>query len=150
MRFVIPDNIGGDLRVLPSDSYDAEIVDIYLGESAAHKPKATVKYLITSDYTGKKSADYKTTVGENALETFSLQPQALFNINGLYKSVTGKNIPQGDYDEQGLLTILKDALLGQRFKLKIVETANPTSGEPMSKVDGRQFMPRTSRSGRGK
>jgi len=144
MRFVIPENIGGDLRVLPSDSYDAEVVDIFLGESATKNPKATVKYLITSEFTGKKPADFKSTIGENILETFSLQPQALFNINGMYKSVKGTNIPQGDYDDQEFLQLLKDAFIGQRFKLKVTVEANPNTGEEMSKVAGRQYSPKGS------
>ncbi len=145
MRFVIPENIGSDLRILPPDAYEAELTDIILGESAAKKPKCTVKYLVTSEYTGKKPDGFKTTVGETVLETFSLQEQALFNINGLYKQATKVNIPQGDYDSEGLMQVLKDALLGKRFNLLLATEVNPNNGEEMTKVSKRSLIERKTR-----
>ena len=129
MRFVIPENMGSDLRLLPADTYSAEISDIFLGKSQSGQPKATVKYTITSEFTGKRGADFESTIGATTLETFSLQPQALFNINGLYKTANGTNIPQGDFDEEQFLQVLKDGLIGKQFNLQLGVGVSPSGNE---------------------
>jgi hypothetical protein len=124
MQVHVPEELGGSLRVLPEDTYDAVIQDMFLGVSKTGNPKLTVKWLVQSEYTGEKDEDYISTVGENVLETYSLQPQALWNLNDLYKSVTGDRLPQGDYDEEEFLEMLKNALLGASMKIRLITDDN--------------------------
>lgn len=143
MRIVIPENLGGDLVVIPSDSYEAEIQDIFLGESASKNPKATVKYIVLTEYTGKKLPEgIETTVGCVLLESFSLQPQAVWKLNGLWKDVKGENLPQGDFSKEEFEAMLKEELIGKAFTLLVDVKDNPNSGEKMNEVVQRKLIQR--------
>lgn len=137
MKITIPDDIGGELKVLPNGQYSGVLTNLILGKSAAGNPKLTGMYTITSE--GYDDPTEGSTVGEKVLETFSLLPQALFNINRLYKSVTKENIPLGDYEYEDLLIILLDSLKGQEFNLILEQDISPTTGQPMTKVKERTF-----------
>jgi hypothetical protein len=134
MKYVVPENVGGsDLRVLPEDTYEAEVQDIFFGLSGTNNPKATIKLVVQSEYSGRKDADFQTCVGETILETVSLQPQAMWKINDWYKGATGEpRIPEGEYDDQQFESMLKEALVGARFNV-LVETKS-TNGNEMTVV----------------
>ena len=109
------------------DIYDASIQDLYIGTSkAAQQPKVTIKWVVTSEYSGieimtkKEKEKHITTIGENVLETASLQPQAIWKLSGLWKEVTGEpKIPMGDYEVEELETILKEQLVGYACKIQV-------------------------------
>lgn len=123
MKIHVPDNLGGDLKVLPEGPCTATVENITLGVSkTSGKPKATVKYLLTSEM--YKPEDNKTSIGEAVLETFSLQPQALWNINSMFKDCTGSGLPQGDFDPEELETTLQEGLIGQEFNLILEQVPN--------------------------
>ena len=137
MKIQIPEDIGGELKLLPNGHCTAVLTNMSLGKSKEGNPKATAMYTVTSEmYDDPKEGS---TIGEKVLETFSLLPQALFNINGLYKSVTKENIPQGDYDFQEFLQIILEALKGQEFNLILEQDISPTTGQPMTKVAERTY-----------
>lgn len=137
MQIHIPEDIGGELKLLPDGPCNAVLTNLTLGKSKEGNPKATAMFVVTSEmYDDPKEG---TTVGEKVLETFSLLPQALFNINGLFKSVTGENLPQGDYDYETFLQILLEALKGQEFTLMLEQDINPNTRQPMTKVVDRSF-----------
>lgn len=148
MKIVVPENMGSDLRVLPEGSYDAEFSDLFLGQSQTQKPKMTVKYVITSEYDGPKTDNFKTTIGEPVIETFSLQPQAMFNLNGLYKAVTDKDIPAREYTDEEFAAFIKEALAGARFKLLL--TVGSNNGKERTEVSDRKYVPRKSKLGGAK
>lgn len=125
MRIVIPDVKDSTLRILPPGPAEAVLEKIILGTSNANKPKATFKYTITKEIEGN---DGEPTIGETVLETYSLQPQALFNLAGVYKMVTKEKLPMGDYDQEEFLEILESALCGSTWKL-ILETEVPIGAE---------------------
>jgi hypothetical protein len=108
------------------------IQEIFFGESKAGAPKLTVKWLITSEYTGKKDKDYSSTVGENILENFSLQEQALWNLNSLYKKATGERLPTGDYQPEEFVGLLKEKLIGYSTQCRVEDDTG--SGEIRSTV----------------
>jgi len=138
MEIHVPEDIGGKLRLLPEDTYDATIQDIFYGLSkASDAPKLTVKWVITSEFSGKQDKNYVSTIGENVLETFSLQPQALWNLNDLYMDVVGEPLPQGDHEPEAFVAMMKEKLLGAEGKIRI--EIDPASGEERSKVAERKF-----------
>ena len=135
MQIHIPEDLGGDLRVLPEDTYDAQIQDLFTGSSKAGNPKITVKWVVTSEYSGKKTKDYKPTTGENVLENFSLLPQAVWNLNSLWTEVTGEKLPHGDYSLEEFGEILKTQLIGAEFKIDV--TTSTESGDERSNIVNR-------------
>jgi len=120
IKISVPENVGGELRVLPEDTYEAAIQDIFYGLSQSKQPKITVKWVIQSEYSGTKDKDYQSTVGENVLEAYSLQPNALWKLNTLYKTITGDRLPQGDYEPDDFVQMLKDNLIGSEALIDVV------------------------------
>ena len=138
MQIIIPEDLGGKLRVLPEDTYQARIQDLFLGKSQAGNPKLTLKWVITSEYSGTQPEDYVSTVGEAVLENFSLLPQALWNLNDLYRDITGEQLPAGEMSDEEFLQMLKDALIGA--EMSILVTTDDASGEPRSVVEDRKKL----------
>jgi hypothetical protein len=80
-------------------------------------------------------------IGESVLETFSLQPQAIFRLNDVYKEVTGERLPQGDYSEEDIEQMLNEALTGSEWNLAL-ELQVPQDGsstEERTTVVKREF-----------
>jgi len=115
MKITIPKDLGGELKVLPEGPCRAAIEGVSLGKSKEDKPKATVRYVCLTELYPKDAPE--TSIGERILETFSLQPQALWRLNELYKESTGENLPQGDYEDPELQEILEEALKGTEWNL---------------------------------
>ena len=136
MQIHVPEDVGGeDLRVLPEDTYQASLSDWFLGKSKAGQPKLTAKWVITSECNDPdvvKDKKYESTIGADVLDNYSLQPQALWKLNGLYKQVTGEKLPHGDFDEEGFHQMIKESLLGIEAELDIVTDTG--SGEERSNV----------------
>lgn len=116
----VPSDMGGTLRQLPEDTYEAAIQDMFLGTAkSSGNPKITLKWVIQSEYSGEHDDDYQSTIGENVLESFSLSANAIWKLNSLYKLVKDENIPQGDYDGDGLVEMLKGELNGAEFLIDV-------------------------------
>ena len=115
MKISIPKDLGGELKTLPEGPCRAVIEGISLGKSKADQPKATVRYICLTELYSKSASE--TSIGERVLETFSLQSQALWRINDLYKEGTGESLPQGDYEEAELQELLEGALKGTEWNL---------------------------------
>lgn len=113
IKISIPENVGGELRVIPEDTYEVAIQDLFYGISkTSQQPKVTIKWVVQSEYSGKHDKDYQSTVGENVLEAYSLQPNAVWKLNSLYKLATGNRLPMGDYEPEEFTSMIKDALIG--------------------------------------
>jgi len=137
MKYSVPENIGGELRKLEGVA-NAEISDLIFGTSQANKPKMTVKYVITDEMEGLGD-DEPSAVGENVLETYSLQPQALWKVNDLYKMCTGERIPQGDHDKEEFEGMLIDALVGKQFSL-VLQLGTNQQGEERTEVASKALI----------
>lgn len=135
MKIIVPENVGSSLRVLPIDSYEVEIQELYMGESKQKLPKVVVKYIVQSEYSGTKDKDFQTCIGETVLETISLTEQAMWNLNDLYKGATGERIPKGDFDPTEFETMLKEALIGARYTV-LVEL-DTSQGDERTKIKKR-------------
>lgn len=135
VKISVPQDIGGDLRILPEDTYRATIQDVFYGVSKSKQPKLTVKWVVQSEYSGKKGKGHISTIGENVLETFSLQPQALWNLNTLYKDITGEKLPHGDFTAEEFTQLVKDAIKGAEFDIDVGTSTE--SGEERSTVMNR-------------
>lgn len=122
IKITIPKDFGGELKKLPEDTYEAVLQDLFGGLSQAKKPKITVKWLIQSEYSGDHGKDYESTIGQNVLESYSLQENAMWKLNGLYKQVTGDNLPHKDFEMEELVEFLKDALKGQEFAIDVQDS----------------------------
>lgn len=122
IKITIPKDFGGELKQLPEDTYEAVLQDLFGGISQAKKPKITVKWLIQSEYSGEKGKDYESTIGQNVLESYSLQENAMWKLNSLYKQVTDENLPHQDFEMDELVNFLKDALKGQEFKIDVQDS----------------------------
>jgi len=140
MQVKVPESMGGDLRILPTTNplYEAEVADIFLGKSGTGNLKATVKYIITSEYEGPeaKAKNFESTIGATVLETFSLQEQAIWRLNTFFKQCTGERIPAGDFSEEDLGNMLKDGCIGTPFSL-ILKTEVDKNGNDRTAVDRR-------------
>ena len=133
MKISIPKDLGGELKVLPEGPCRAAIEGISLGKSKVDQPKATVRYVCLTELYPKGAPE--SSIGERILETFSLQSQALWRINDLYKEATGENLPQGDYEDAELQGILEEALKGTEWNLLL---GNETyEGQEQTKVQER-------------
>jgi hypothetical protein len=125
MRISVPESIGGELRKL-SGPAKATLEKVILGKSKANQPKATFRYVITEEMTCIKEGE-ATAIGEALLETYSLQPQAMFRLNDVYKELTGERLPQGDYSQEDFEVMLNEALTGSEWAL-ILELKVPEDG----------------------
>jgi len=126
MRIIVPEDIGGELRKLEGPCR-ATLDKIIIGKSKANQPKATFRYVITDDSQLKIPEGQPSAVGETVLETFSLQPQAMFRLNDLYKAALGERLPQGDFSLEEFEAALNDALAGTEWNL-MLELQVPTDG----------------------
>lgn len=126
MQINIPEGINdGTLKVLPAGIAVATLEKIMFGKSKSNMPKLTFRYTITEEMADNPSG--VPTTGEVVLETYSLQPQALFKLAGTYKEVTGETLPQGDYDEAAFTAMMQEALCGSSWKL-FLENQIPADG----------------------
>lgn len=138
MQIHVPEDVGGeDLRLFPEDTYSASLSDWFLGKGkASQQPKLTAKWVVTSEPTDPdvtKRKDFESTIGSEILDTYSLQPQALWKLNGLYKQVTGEKLPHGDFDAEGFHQMIKETLTGVEADLDIVTDTG--SGEERSMIN---------------
>lgn len=144
IKINVPENVGGELRVLPEDTYEVAIQDLFYGISrTSQQPKITIKWVVQSEYSGKHDKDYISTVGENVLEAYSLQPNAIWKLNGLYKTVTGERLPMGDYEPEEFVGMVKDALKG--FEAMADIATDSSSGDERSVIKNLVAKPKKSR-----
>jgi len=115
MKITIPKDLGSELKVIPEGPCRAAIEGISLGKSKTDQPKATVRYVCLTELYPKGAPE--SSIGERILETFSLQPQAIWRLNDLFKEATGENLPQGDYEDTEFQEILEEALKGTEWNL---------------------------------
>ena len=137
MQITIPKDLGGDLKVMPPGPCTAAIEGLSMGKSGTGNPKVTIRWCLTTELYPKGAKE--TSLGERVLETFSLQEQAMWNLNGLYKAATGENLPQGDYDEAELQEILEDGLKGKEFNL-VLGVGMTNEGEERMEVQTRKLV----------
>jgi len=154
MNIKVPENVGeGDLRMLPVTNplYEAQIADCFLGKSQANQPKLTVKYTITSEYDGPeaKAKGFEPTVGATVIESFSLQEQAIWKLNDLYKKVTGERIPAGETSEEAFLAAMKKVLVGTPVSLLLKHSKTP-KGEDRLEVEKLEVTAKKSKLGAGR
>lgn len=127
MKIIVPENVGGDLKVLPEGPCQAVVDRIIFGTSQTGNPKATVRWTVTSEMYPKDAP--ATSVGENVLDTYSLQSQALWRLNSLYKEATGNNLPQGDYTPEEFIDLIESELKGMEFNLILGTELSPEGDE---------------------
>lgn len=119
MQINIPENINtGELKVLPNGIASAVLEKILLGKSKANQPKLTFRFTIIEEM-AEATSDGSPTIGEVVLDTYSLQPQALFKLAQTYKEVTGEKLPHGDFDEVEFTSIVSEALCGSNWDLEL-------------------------------
>lgn len=127
MSIVVPESLGGELRLLPPGNAKATLEKIMVGKSkSSGQAKATFRYTITEEMEGLPD-DAPTTVGEAVLETYSLQPQAMFRLNDVYKMVLGERLPQGEWTPEEFEERLNEDLCGTEWNL-VLENQVPSDG----------------------
>lgn len=137
MKIHVPQDLGTKLRVLPEDTYKAIVSDIFIGlAKSSGQPKMTVKWTVQSECSIekiRKAKDYQSTVGENVLDEYSLQEQALWRLNDTYLELTGDRLPEGEYNEEQFKDILKKSLVGLAGSIRL-ETDTTNQGNKRSVV----------------
>jgi len=119
-KITVPDDLGGDLKVFPEGVYDFVLKDIILGTSQANKPKLTFRWICQSEAENAKEIDdYESLMGETVLDSYSLQSQALWKLNSIYKQMTKEQLPQGDYEMDEFVGLVKDALDGASARVAV-------------------------------
>ena len=121
-KITVPSDMGSDLMQFPAGAYDFALKDIILGVSSTNNPKLTFRWICQSESENMKDfgKKYISTMGATLLDTYSLQPQALFKLNGIYKQATGDQLPHGDFEMEEFVEIVKEALQGAQARI-IVE-----------------------------
>jgi hypothetical protein len=137
MKIHIPEGLGGGELKLMTGSTKATLDKIAWGLSQAKQPKATFMYTVLDELNSDDGLP--TTVGERVLETFSLQPQALFKLNDVYKAATDEGLPVGDYSEEEFHGLIEDALLETEWQLVLKEGMDQ-NGKARTEVDSRAFL----------
>lgn len=116
MKVVVPKDLGGTLRNDLYGTFEAVISDMFLGKSQAEQPKITARYTLKSEMEAPHEGS---TVGETVLESFSLQEQAIWKLNDLYKLITGDRLPQGDFELEEFFEKIKGACVGKELFLSL-------------------------------
>jgi len=136
MTIHIPEGLGGELKVLQG-STKATLDKIVWGVSQSKQPKATFMYTVMDEL--NEDDDLPSTVGERVLETYSLQPQALFKLNDTYKAATGEGLPVGDYSEEEFHQLIEEALVETEWQL-VLKVGMDQNGKERTEVDSRAFL----------
>lgn len=131
MEFIsVPKDIGSsDLRADIEGVCAATLNKVHWGMSRQNKPKVTLEFTLTEDISGIEPP----TSGEKVLEACSLQPQALWKLNGYYKQQTGEDIPEGNYSKEDFQALIEDAILNTDWDLDLMIGADD-KGEPRTQV----------------
>jgi len=141
MNIKVPEDLGGELRLLPEGPARAVLEKIILGKSKKDKPKATFKYTITEEMDGVKEGE-PSTIGETVLETYSLQEQSMWKINGTFKEVTSERIPQGDFTDAEFEAMLNEKLTGTEWTLMLEQKVpeDGSSTEPRTTISSKELV----------
>lgn len=120
MRIIIPETFGDELEVLPEGEYQAHIESVMLGRSrTSGQPKVTIRWVVDDgEYAGKP-----------LLDTYSLQPQALWRLNRLFRRFSGNRLEHGTYTPEEFESILTDALVGQSANIIVITELTPDGNE---------------------
>ena len=154
MNIKVPENVGSDaLRMLPVTKplYTAQLADIFLGKSGTGNPKVTIKFTVTSEYEGPEAKEkgFEPTLGATIIDTYSLQEQAIWRLNDLYKKVTGERIPAGESSEEAFLAMLKKALVGTNFNL-LMKVGKTNKGDERMEIEKMEVLEKKSKLGGGR
>lgn len=136
MKITIPEEFPSGLRNIPEGTYQGTLSGMTIGKSQSGFPKLNVFYTLTSEQENIKAGE-PSTVGEKVLETFSLQSQALWRLNDLYKAVKEKDLEGGDFEPEEFVQMLMNDLLGTDWTLYITDETTP-SGKTQSRVQERK------------
>ena len=147
MKFSIPESIGGDLRLLKGPC-TATLEKLTLGKSKAGFPKVTAHFIITDTGDGFEATGEEPVVGEKVIETYSLQPQALFSLEATYKEVTGESLtslrdksPKGDgeFEVEDFVKLMADVLCGTDWDLILDTQTAPGSTDERTFISAKSF-----------
>ena len=133
MKIVVPEKMGDDLRLIPASVYSATFKEAFVGTSAAKQPKMTVRWIITSE-PQDGPADPPTTV-ETLLDSYSLQENSMWRFNKTFRSLTDKNLPQDDFDEQTFQAFVNENLAGMEATLDVGVEPRQDTGEERNRVN---------------
>ena len=136
MTIHIPEGLGGELKVMEGTT-KASLEKLAWGLSQAKQPKVTFMYTVLDELNDDE--DQPTTVGERVLETYSLQPQALFKLNDAYKEVKGEGLPTGDYSEEEFHTMIEETFQDTEWKLVLVRGMDD-KGKARTEVSAKTFL----------
>ena len=130
MKIHIPKDIGDELPLLPDGPCTAVPKDISSKKSSkSGTVMLYVKWIVTSEmYTD----DEKSSIGEPILDGYALVDQALWRLNNLYKEATGEDIPEGDYEVEDIVNLVKEKIIGIEFNLLL--QAETYEGKTRTKV----------------
>jgi hypothetical protein len=118
MTIHIPEGLGGDLKLMTGTT-KASLDKLAWGVSQAKQPKVTFMYTVLDEL--NDDPDLPTTVGERVLETYSLQPQALFKLNDAFKAAKGEGLPTGDFSEEEFHELIEETFQDTEWQLVLAK-----------------------------
>lgn len=136
MTIHIPEGLGGELKVMEGTT-KASLEKLAWGLSQAKQPKVTFMYTVLDEL--NDDSDQPTTVGERVLETYSLQPQALFKLNDAYKEVAGEGLPVGDHDPEEFHTMIEETFQDTEWQLVLVRGFDD-KGKERTEIEAKTFL----------
>ena len=147
MKFTLPETIGGDLRLCKGPCV-ATLEKLSIGKSKAGFPKITAHYIITDISEAFEADGDEPVIGEKAIETYSLQPQALFALEATYKDATGESLlslkdksPKGDgeFEVTDFVKLISDVLCGTEWDLILDKQVPPGESEERTFISAKSF-----------
>jgi len=136
MSIHIPEGLGGELKVMTGTT-KASLEKLAWGLSQTKQPKVTFMYTVLDELNDDE--DQPTTVGERVLETYSLQPQALFKLNDAYKEAKGEGLPVGDYSEEEFHEMIEETFEDTEWKLVLVKGMDD-KGKERTEISAKTFL----------
>ena len=135
------DSLSSDLSMMPEDTYTAELDKITTKISKnSGQPVTWVAWTITSDPAEPINEDeypdlQGSTVGKKVLESYSLQEQAVWRLNTLFKLATQENLPTDqDFSLEEFNSMLEERLVGFEATLVLVQDEDD-KGNGVMRVD---------------
>jgi len=120
------DQLSSDLALMPEDTYSAELTDITTKLSkSSQQPVSWFIWTVTSDPLEPIDEELfpdlqGSTVGKKVLDSYSLQENAIWRLNQIFKILTQENLPTDqDYSMEEFNEMLKERLVGSDVTMQL-------------------------------
>jgi hypothetical protein len=141
MEIIIPETIeSGELKILPAGPAKLALTKMSCKASKTSGNPTIYAVFTVMEELANNPEGAPPTVGEKVMDTFSLQANAIWKLNDLYKAVMGDRIPMGTWStEEEFMVIINDALLNTSWDAMLLVELDQEGKEKM-KIDQLQYI----------